>query len=95
MKQFPKESFFANVCGIALAQQNNQRESIPYFRKALQLYPNNIDAQNNLVQALVSIGQADTALALIDKYMSTRKDHDNLLYFKAMAESPSGDHAAA
>ncbi|WP_323781192.1 tetratricopeptide repeat-containing sulfotransferase family protein [Thalassovita sp.] len=95
MKKFPKESFFPNVCGIALTQQNNQREAISYFRKALQLFPGNIDAQNNLVQALTSVGQSDAALTLIEKYLTSRKDRDNLLYFKAVAESHSGDHPAA
>ncbi len=41
-----------NNLGAALFLKGNVKESIVHFRKALQINPDNIDAQNNLLKAV-------------------------------------------
>ncbi len=89
-KEHPKESFFPNLCGLALVQSGELREAIDWFRKALRLLPGNVDAQNNLIQTYASLGETDRALDLIAKVLPKRADANVLLYLKAMALNAAG-----
>lgn len=84
-KEHPKESFFLNLCGLALVQDGAPREGIEWFRKALRLAPGNVDAQNNLLQTWANLGEVDRALDLIARLLPTRPDRNVLLYLKAVA----------
>lgn len=89
-KEHPKESFFPNLCGLALVQGGAAREAIDWFRKALRLMPANVDAQNNLIQTYASLGDTDRALDLIARVLPTRPDRNVLWYLQAMALNAAG-----
>ena len=89
-KAFPTEWFFPNLAGLAQAQMGDQAEAIGYFRKALRIAPNNMDVQNNLIQAYIGTGQYDRAEDFITKLMPKRPDRANLLYSLAMAQVNKG-----
>lgn len=89
-KKFPREGNFANVAGMALAQNGNIREALPMFNKALKLKPGDVGIQDNLVQAMVMNGQIDKALDLIDRLAPKRANPAQLLYLKATAMLQQG-----
>lgn len=84
-KKFPKEPYFANLAGMALAQSGNEREAAMFFHKALRFHPDNEGIQNNLVQALVVSEQHEKAQNLIEKLLPKRKELSEILYLKAMS----------
>lgn len=94
-KEHPNESFFPNLCGLALVQGGEPRDAVDWFRKALRLMPGNVDAQTNLIQTYVSLGESDRALDLISKVISKRSDLNVVLYLKAMALNSAGRLADA
>ncbi|WP_428542238.1 tetratricopeptide repeat-containing sulfotransferase family protein [Profundibacter sp.] len=90
-KKFPKEPYFANLAGMALAQAGNEREAALFFNKALRMAPKDQNYQNNLVQALVMSGQHEKAQALIGKLLAKRADTSDLYYQLAMSQMRSGN----
>ena len=94
-KKFPKEPYFANLTGMALAQSGNEREAALFFNKALRMAPKDQNYQNNLVQALVMSGQHEKAQALIGKLLTKRADPSELYYQLAMSQMRSGNGDAA
>ncbi|SEQ00562.1 sulfotransferase [Thalassovita taeanensis] len=89
-KAYPREAYFANLAGTAQAQMGEEREAITWFQKALKLNPAHPDAQNNLIQALISTGQAKRALDLITRLLPKRPDRANMLYFQGLAQMNAG-----
>ncbi len=89
-KEHPRESFFLNLCGLALVQGGAPREAVDWFRKALRLMPGNVDAQNNLIQTYANLGETDRALDLIARVLPTRTDRNVLWYLQAMALNAAG-----
>ncbi len=94
-KKFPKEPYFANLTGMALAQTGNEREAALFFNKALRMAPKDQNYQNNLVQALVMSDQHEKAQVLIGKLLAKRADPSELYYQLAMSQMRSGNGDAA
>jgi len=94
-KKFPKEPYFANLAGMALAQSGNEREAAVFFNKALRLNPKEQNYQNNLLQALVMSNQHEKVQALVDKLRAKRQDTSGLDYFLALSFMRSGRGAKA
>ncbi len=94
-KKFPKEPYFANLTGMALAQTGNEREAALFFNKALRMAPKDQNYQNNLVQALVMSGQHEKAQTLIGKLLGKRADPSVLYYQLGMSQMRSGNGDAA
>jgi Tfp pilus assembly protein PilF len=59
IKQDPKNPYFYKGLGLALAQQNKQKEAIDAYRKALELNPYYVDVRNDLGASLILAGQRD------------------------------------
>ena len=51
IKKFPENSYFYNLCGLALQSSDQTLKSIKYFEKALFFEPNNFAAMNNLANS--------------------------------------------
>ena len=51
IKKFPKNSYFYNLCGLALQGSNQIFKSIKYFEKALSFESANFAAMNNLANS--------------------------------------------
>ncbi|MDA9671619.1 sulfotransferase [bacterium] len=51
IKKFPENSFFYNLCGLALQGGGQTLKSVEYFEKALSLDPINFAAMNNLANS--------------------------------------------
>jgi len=51
IKKFPDNSYFYNLCGLALQKNGQIIKSIKYFEKALFFEQNNFSAMNNLANA--------------------------------------------
>jgi tetratricopeptide (TPR) repeat protein len=51
IKKFPDNSYFYNLCGLALQGSDQTHKSIKYFEKALFIEPNNFAAMNNLANS--------------------------------------------
>lgn len=94
MKKFPKESNFANIAGMALAQMGNAREAVPYFLSAIKAAPREIAPQDNLIRALVTSGQHDKANDYINKYLPTRQNPAQLLFLRALSQERQLDPEA-
>ena len=50
IKKFPENSYFHNLCGLALQESDQTLKSIKYFEKALVFESTNFAAMNNLAQ---------------------------------------------
>lgn len=85
MKRHQAHPAFPNFAGIALCSQNRHRAAIPYFQKALKLSPDFHDARKNLSQALIFLGEFDTAKRLLEKLVQTTRTDQNAWYMLAMA----------
>ena len=51
IKKFPENSYFYNLCGLALQKSDQTNKSIKYFKKALSLEPKNFASMNNLANS--------------------------------------------
>jgi tetratricopeptide (TPR) repeat protein len=51
IKKFPENSYFYNLCGLALQGSDQIQKSIKYFEKALFFEPKNFAAMNNLANS--------------------------------------------
>ncbi|WP_435096751.1 tetratricopeptide repeat-containing sulfotransferase family protein [Candidatus Pelagibacter bacterium nBUS_27] len=51
IKKFPENSYFYNLCGLALQKSDQTNKSIKYFKKAISLEPTNFAAMNNLANS--------------------------------------------
>jgi tetratricopeptide (TPR) repeat protein len=51
IKKFPENSFFYNLCGLALQGNDQTYKSIKYFEKAIYFEPKNFAAMNNLANS--------------------------------------------
>ena len=51
IKKFPKNSYFYNLCGLALQESDQTLKSIKYFEKALVFESTNFAAMNNLANS--------------------------------------------
>jgi non-specific serine/threonine protein kinase len=58
----------ANVVLGYIYQMTNQREGIRYFKKALVVNPNELDALRRLVLIYLDVGKPSAALPLIERY---------------------------
>ena len=61
------EPFFNNLAGLALCAQSRQRDALPYFQKAVRANPDFVDAQKNLAQTLILLGDLNDGPGL-DEY---------------------------
>jgi tetratricopeptide (TPR) repeat protein len=51
IKKFPENSYFYNLCGLALQRSDQINKSIKFFKKAIALEPENFAALNNLANS--------------------------------------------
>jgi tetratricopeptide (TPR) repeat protein len=97
-KVFPREGFFANLEGLALAQTGAQNDAIDAFGRAVRLAPASSDFQNNLVQALIVARRLQEAENLARRWLPGRRDRGAraaLVYLLAMALANTGRFAEA
>lgn len=64
INKYPNNSFYYNLCGLALQASKNIQISIEYFKKSIDLDNYNIAARNNLANSYKAIGN----YSLSEKY---------------------------
>ena len=79
IKKFPENSYFYNLCGLALQKSDQTNKSIKYFKKAISLEPTNFAAMNNLENSYKGLFEYKKAE---DLYIEIKK----LVYFKSSLE---------
>jgi Flp pilus assembly protein TadD len=97
-KAFPREGFFANLEGLALAQTGAQNDAVDAFGRAVRLAPGSPDFQNNLVQALIVARRLQEAESLARRWLPGRRERAAraaLVYLLAMALTNAGRFAEA
>jgi Flp pilus assembly protein TadD len=55
IKKFPENTYFYNLCGLALQRSDQINKSIKFFKKAITLEPKNFAAMNNLANSYKSL----------------------------------------
>ena len=85
IKKNPYNSYFYNLCGLALQGSNNIIASIEYFKKSIDLDKNNIAAKNNISTSYKAIGKYDLsenylkdALKISPNYIQALNNYANL-----------------
>ncbi len=66
-KKFPKDADFAAIAGFVLTEMKQYKKSIPFFKEAARLKPNDPQFVENIANALMQTGQAAQALAYAEK----------------------------
>ncbi len=61
IKKFPDKSNLYNMCGLAYQRIKNIDISIKYFKKAIELNPDDLGIQNNLANSYKHLDQYDLA----------------------------------
>jgi tetratricopeptide (TPR) repeat protein len=82
MSESIEQAAACNRQGIALAQAGRFEDAVAYFRRALELLPDWVDAYNNVGNVLSFLGRLDEAIACYDRGLRVRPDdadlHNNL-----------------
>ncbi|MBT91811.1 MAG: hypothetical protein CMI82_01020, partial [Candidatus Pelagibacter sp.] len=85
INKYPDNSFFYNLCGLALQKSKNIKNSIEYFKKSIDLDTNNIAAINNLANSYKLLFKLDIAeklylkaLKINPKYIQALNNYSNL-----------------
>ena len=90
LRKAPNEPFFNNLAGLALCAMDRHRDSLPYFQKAMRANPGFIEAQKNLVQTLVLLGEHGRAQTQLRRLIEQRPRDAELAYMLALSFSQSG-----
>ena len=61
LKKDPENVYVYNLCGLAHQGKRNILSAIPFFKRALELQPNNLPAMNNLANSYKALGVLDKA----------------------------------
>ena len=82
IKKFPDKSHLYNICGLAHQRIKNIDISINYFKKAIELNPEDLGIQNNLANSYKHLDQYDLAENIFLNILNKKKD-----YLPAIANS--------
>ena len=74
-KQEPNNAVVYRWIGDWHSRQNLRQQAVPYYLKALELDPGELDAAGNLGACLVDGGQRESALALLCKIVELNPEH--------------------
>jgi len=61
LKKYQDKGYLFNICGLAHQRLNNIETSISYFKKAINLEPQNLGHKNNLANSFVYLNQHEEA----------------------------------
>jgi tetratricopeptide (TPR) repeat protein len=95
VKKAPGSPVPPNVVGIAQSALGKPRDAIRSFQKALQIKPDFLDAQKNLAQTLLLIGEPKAALSVANKVGVEGAADRVLWYLKAQCQTALGRDAEA
>lgn len=90
LKKFPNTAHLANVAGTALANADQGRAALQYFRMAVQFEPNHEEYQNNLVHAYIVAGYHQKAEELGNKLLAKRQESSKLCHLLAFSAELTG-----
>jgi tetratricopeptide (TPR) repeat protein len=71
-EQYQELSYQYNIAGFGLLTQRRIREAIPYLRKAIEMNPDNAEAEYNMGNAMAISGRIENA---IDHYLNALKQN--------------------
>ena len=91
IKKFPENTYFYNLCGLALQKSDQINKSIKFFKKAISLEPKNFAAMNNLANSYkglfeykkaedlyIEIKKKDpTNIKVLNNYANLKKEFNN------------------
>ncbi len=75
IKRFPDKSYLHNLCGLAYQRIKKIDISINYFKKAIELNPEDLGIQNNLANAYKHLDQYDLAENIFLDILNKKKDY--------------------
>ena len=75
IKKFPDKSHLYNMCGLAHQRVKNIDISINYFKKAIELNPDDLGIQNNLANSYKHLDQYDLAENIFLDILNKKKDY--------------------
>jgi tetratricopeptide (TPR) repeat protein len=84
-----------NQAGDALFAQRRYAEAIPYYRRALDLSPDEPDASNDLGLSLYYTGRAEEALAVLRSAAERSPQFQRIWLTLGFVSANSGDRSAA
>jgi protein O-mannosyl-transferase len=71
----PDNNVAENELGTAvMVQEGRLRDAVPHFRKALEIFPEYVEARRNLGSALMKMGHADEAMKQYETALKTSPD---------------------
>lgn len=93
VKKHPKIPEFHVILGTVLSNRNKPKEGAECFRRARKLDPMSITARQNLSKALLTIGEPEEAIEVVNELV--KLDPNNALSYrrKASAQRLAGDMA--
>jgi len=91
MRRHKNNPAFPNFAGVCLCAVGKERESIPFYQKALALDPTFHDARRNLGMALATIKQAQKAVTVLTKAVANDPKDDISWQYLAIAKLSLGD----
>lgn len=80
---------------VCLRSAKRTQDAIPYLERALAIRPNYGEAVLELGDALLELGRADAARAVVDRYLTTGFVTPEVLLVGVRAAMATGDRAAA
>ena len=95
MKRHRAAPEFPNIAGIAASSMGKPRDAVGFFQQALKLAPEFHDARRNLTQALILLGQYDSALKLTARLLRALPGNPDTLYLQAQSLLGKADYAEA
>ncbi len=95
MKRHKTHPFFANIAGVATSALGSPRNAVGFFKQALALDPEFLDARRNLSQALIQLQKPDAALVQLERILATAPNDADTWYLKAQAKLAMGEAAEA
>ncbi len=75
IKKFPDKSYLYNMCGLAYQRIKKIDISINYFKKAIELNPEDLGIQNNLANSYKHLDQYDLAENIFLDILNKKNDY--------------------